>query len=89
MLKFIPHRSGLAEECSGPIPSRPWGKSRTSPVCRTHLDCPDEINWSMMHCAVLLKSPNYWHKLHKTSLESKSHSKQSLDTISRWRKGLI
>ena len=33
-------RSGRAEECSGPIPSRPCGSSSTSPHCRIHLHCP-------------------------------------------------
>lgn len=41
------------------MPSMPWGRSITKPVCRIHLDCPEAMNWSMMHWAVLWKSPNW------------------------------
>lgn len=41
------------------MPSMPWGSSNTMPFCRTHLAWPGEMNWSMMHWAVLLKSPNW------------------------------
>ncbi len=40
-------------------PSMPWGRSRTSPDCLTHLAWPLAMNWSMMHWAVLEKSPNW------------------------------
>ena len=36
----------------------PCGRRRTRPDWRTHLAWPDEMNWSMMHWAVLKKSPN-------------------------------
>ena len=41
------------------MPSMPWGSSSTMPFCRTHLACPGQMNWSMMHWAVLWKSPNW------------------------------
>lgn len=41
------------------MPSMPWGSSRTMPFCLTHLACPGQMNWSMMHWAVLWKSPNW------------------------------
>lgn len=41
------------------MPSMPWGSSSTMPFCRTHLAWPGEMNWSMMHWAVLWKSPNW------------------------------
>lgn len=47
------------------IPSMPWGSSRTMPFCRTHLAWPELMNWSMMHWAVLWKSPNW--ASHRTS----------------------
>lgn len=50
------YRSGF---CVFTIPSMPWGSSRTMPFCRTHLAWPQLMNWSMMHWAVLWKSPNW------------------------------
>lgn len=47
------------------IPSMPWGSSRTIPFWRTHLAWPELMNWSMMHWAVLWKSPNW--ASHRTS----------------------
>lgn len=41
------------------MPSMPWGSSRTMPFCLTHLACPGQMNWSIMHWAVLWKSPNW------------------------------
>lgn len=41
------------------MPSMPWGSSNTMPFCLTHLAWPGEMNWSMMHWAVLWKSPNW------------------------------
>lgn len=41
------------------MPSMPCGSSSTMPFCRTHLACPGQMNWSMMHWAVLWKSPNW------------------------------
>lgn len=41
------------------IPSRPWGNNITKPDCRTHFAWPELMNWSIMHWAVLLKSPNW------------------------------
>jgi len=41
------------------IPSIPWGSSRTMPLLRTHLAWPELMNWSMIHWAVLWKSPNW------------------------------
>ena len=58
-LHICKNLSGLAELCSGPIPSIPWGSSITRPLCLTHLLCPLAMNWSMMHWAVLAKSPNW------------------------------
>lgn len=40
------------------MPSIPWGSSRTMPLLRTHLAWPELMNWSMIHWAVLWKSPN-------------------------------
>lgn len=37
------------------------------PLCRTHLAWPAEMNWSMMHWAVLWKSPN-WASQHTRAL---------------------
>lgn len=34
-------RSSREEECSGPAPSRPWGRSRTIPLCFSHLAVED------------------------------------------------
>lgn len=41
------------------MPSMPCGSSSTMPFCRTHLAWPGQMNWSMMHWAVLWKSPNW------------------------------
>lgn len=49
------------------IPSIPWGKSRTIPLWRTHLAWPELMNWSIIHCAVLWKSPN-WASQHTRAL---------------------
>lgn len=49
------------------IPSIPWGNSKTMPLWRTHLAWPAEMNWSMMHWAVLWKSPN-WASQHTKAL---------------------
>jgi hypothetical protein len=34
-------RSNLEEECSGPAPSRPCGRSKTIPLCFSHLAIVD------------------------------------------------
>lgn len=47
------------------IPSMPCGSSSTMPFCRTHLAWPELMNWSMIHWAVLWKSPNW--ASHRTS----------------------
>jgi len=41
------------------VPSIPCGNNITKPVCLTHFDCPLANRVSMMHCAVLEKSPNW------------------------------
>ena len=52
------NRSSRAEECSGPCPSIPWGRSSTRPESRFHFASPDERNWSTITCAAFTKSPN-------------------------------
>ena len=52
-------RSNRPLECSGPCPSYPCGKLITKPVRCSHFLSPEAINWSMMHCALLAKSPNW------------------------------
>ena len=47
-----------ALECSGPCPSYPCGSSRTSPEGWPHLVSAAVMNWSIMICAPLAKSPN-------------------------------
>jgi hypothetical protein len=51
-------RSSRALECSGPAPSYACGSSSVSRVDCPHLAAPAAMNWSMMICAPLLKSPN-------------------------------
>lgn len=69
--KIIPTERQRNAECgrssfSAPtIPSMPWGSSSTMPLCLTHLAWPELMNWSMMHWAVLWKSPNW--ASHRTS----------------------
>lgn len=70
------------------IPSIPWGKSRTIPLWRTHLVWPELMNWSIMHCAVLWKSPN-WASQHTKALGlaiAKPSSKPENQTSRRIRK---
>ena len=50
--------SSLAEECSGPWPSYPWGSSITKPDALDHFLSPEAINWSITTCAPFAKSPN-------------------------------
>ncbi len=47
-----------ALECSGPCPSKPCGSSITRPLGWPHFDSEQEMNWSIMICAPLAKSPN-------------------------------
>ncbi len=47
-----------ALECSGPWPSKPCGSSITSPLGWPHFCSAEEMNWSIMICAPLAKSPN-------------------------------
>src|SRR5690606_16007286 len=51
-------RSIRADECSGPWPSKPCGRSMTSPFDRLHFVSALDMYWSMMICAPLKKSPN-------------------------------
>src|SRR5690606_3748038 len=59
----LPHnckyRSILAEECSEPCPSYPWGSSTTIPFCVFHLSSAADRYWSKIIWAPLLKSPNW------------------------------
>ena len=41
-------RSTRALECSGPWPSKPCGRSITSPLMRPHFTWADVMNWSMI-----------------------------------------
>ena len=52
------NRSRRALECSGPCPSKPCGSSSTRPLSRRHLSSALAMNWSMITCAALTKSPN-------------------------------
>ena len=52
-------RSRRALECSGPMPSMPWGSIITRPDSMPHLLSPLVMNWSMMGWATLQKSPNW------------------------------
>ena len=47
-----------ALECSGPWPSKPWGRSSARRDCWPHLSSAATMNWSTMICAPLMKSPN-------------------------------
>ena len=58
--------SNRADECSGPCPSYPWGNNITNPEALDHFLSPDAINWSMITCAPLAKSPNW--ASHKVSV---------------------
>lgn len=40
-------------------PSSPWGKSMTRPVWRPHFVSPEQMNVSIIICALLEKSPNW------------------------------
>ena len=51
--------SNLAEECSGPWPSYPWGSNITNPLALPHLDSPEVMNWSIIIWAPFAKSPNW------------------------------
>ena len=51
--------SSLAEECSGPWPSKPWGNNNTKPEALNHFLSPEEINWSIITWAPFAKSPNW------------------------------
>ena len=50
-------RSMRALECSGPLPSWPWGRSMVSRECCPHLARADDTNWSTIISALLKKSP--------------------------------
>ena len=47
-----------ALECSGPWPSNPWGSSSDRLLRCPHLSAAATMNWSMITCATLAKSPN-------------------------------
>ncbi len=51
-------RSMRPLECSGPLPSKPWGSSITSPLMRCHFTWAEVMNWSMITWAPFAKSPN-------------------------------
>ena len=53
------YRSRRALECSGPWPSEPCGSSIPMRVVCRHLSSAEAMNWSMMTCAPLAKSPNW------------------------------
>lgn len=79
----------IAESEALTIPSMPCGKSRTIPLLRTHLACPELMNWSIIHCAVLWKSPN-WASQHTRAFGlaiAKPSSKPKNQISRRVRKG--
>ncbi len=51
------NRSRRAEECSGPLPSKPCGSSSVSRDFSPHFDSDETTNWSMITCAPFAKSP--------------------------------
>ena len=60
----------------------PWGSSSTMPFCRTHLAWPELMNWSMMHWAVLWKSPNW--ASHRTSALGLAMAKPNSKPADGW-----
>ena len=51
-------RSNRELVCSGPCPSWPWGSNNVKPDILSHFLSPVVMNWSMIVCAPLEKSPN-------------------------------